>query len=615
MASRRHSLARARTDLANTPAAAETTHDANAHKSLSAAHIARVVGLRTKHLGRAHARIITLHAKSSAESAPQMKAIDLYSGVGGWSLGLKMAGVEVVESYEWWAPANETNRNNNRHKALDQDIRKLDPSVVPLVEIVVGSPPCTQFSFANRGGQGDIEDGLKDIYKFFEVVDKVQPQFWAMENVPRVAAILDTEMRPGGRLARFAHLADDMRIEVIKMEEFGVPQKRARCIAGNFDFDLLLSYRTKLEQRTLGDVIRALAEHEPVDPIYGLRPLAHGLIDHDLETPLDAEEERMNRDAKTHHPVYNNMPFPDPLDCPVRTITALCTRVSRESVVIRDDRKKGTYRRLSIRERAALQTFPIDFQFFGSSHQQKAKLIGNAVPPLMSFYIAQAMRGVTPGRLRSPSAALKGIKLASDVPKQTIPDRPRGQYKDSRKFRVALKGLRFKSGMRFDLSNGLDERTGATRWTVAFFFGNSKEIHELPLDDSAAAIIKRSSEVAPIKKPISLILSSLEKWLRSIDPELIQDVWARKANSPEHHPHYVADKLAEAAQEIATHLRQVDNLPLVLERVINFRMQCTASELAGWGKVEKNATQVLAGIVVAATANSALHRPNFPKAA
>ncbi len=556
-----------------------------------------------------------LPSEPITESIPTMRAIDLYSGVGGWSLGLKMAGMEVIESYEWWAPANETNRNNNRHKALDQDIRRLDPAAVPRVDIVVGSPPCTQFSFANRGGQGDIEDGLKDIYKFFEVVENVRPKFWAMENVPRVAAILKEEMRPGGRLARFAGLAKDMRIEVIKMEEFGVPQKRARCIAGNFDFDLLLDYRAKLEPRTLGEVVQALAVPHPVDPIYGPRPLPHGLLDHDLEEPLDAEEERMNRDAKTHHSVYNNMPFPDPVDCPVRTITALCTRVSRESVVIADVRKKGTYRRLSVRERASLQTFPIDFQFFGGSHQQKVKLIGNAVPPLMSFYIAQAMTKVAPGKLRSPAAALKGIKLASDIPRQTAPDKPKGQYNEDRRFRAALKGLRFKSGMRFDLANAFDPHTGAARWTVAFFFGNSKAIQELPLDDTAAGILKGSPAISPAKKSISMVLADVEKWLRSLDPALMQKVWARKASSPDHHPHHVADALAKAAQEIAVYLDQLDDLTPVLEKVFETQMRCAASELVGWGKVTKNVNQVLAGILVAAAANRALHRPAIRKAA
>lgn len=544
-----------------------------------------------------------------------MKAIDLYSGVGGWSLGLKMAGIDVVASYEWWKPANTTNRKNNSHLTYEQDIRQLDPKTVAGVEIVVGSPPCTQFSFANRGGQGDIEDGLKDIFKFFEVVDKVKPRYWAMENVPRVAAILDEEMRPGGRLARFAHLRADMQIKVVNMEEFGVPQKRARCIAGNLDFDLLLKYRAKLQPRTLGDVVSALAAKAPADPIYGARPLPHGLLDHDLEEPLDPEEERMNRDAKTHHPVYNNMPFPDPLDRPVRTITALCTRVSRESVVIPDSRKKGAYRRLTVRERASLQTFPIDFQFFGGSHAQKIKLIGNAVPPLMSFYIAQAMRGTTPGRLRSPELALKGIGLAAELPPETIPEVKKGVYSEDRRFRSALNGLRFKSGMRFELANEFDEQSGAVAWAVAFYFGNSKAIQELPLDQGAVDMVLKAPGIAPVRTRVSAALANLEKALRSLDPGLMQKVWTRRAESAPHHPFEVADVIAQAGRDVSALLDDLGPLVPLLGKVFKRQLDCDPEQVVGWGKVSMNANSVLAGLLVGATANRALDRPAIRKAA
>ena len=99
----------------------------------------------------------------------KLRAIDLYSGVGGWSLGLRLAGVEVVASYERWAPANQTNFKNNKHPSHTVDIRNLEESDLPSdISIVVGSPPCTQFSLSNRGGAGNIEDGLTDVENFFQ---------------------------------------------------------------------------------------------------------------------------------------------------------------------------------------------------------------------------------------------------------------------------------------------------------------------------------------------------------------------------------------------------------------------------------------------------------------
>jgi DNA (cytosine-5)-methyltransferase 1 len=147
-----------------------------------------------------------------------LKAIDLYAGIGGWSLGLRMAGVEVVASYEWWPHANATNSLNNGHASVEMDLRLADPSSFNFVDVIVGSPPCTHFSLANRGGKGNIREGLKDVEKFLEIVDHVKPRFWAMENVPRLASILQSEFNQGGVLHRFAHL--DPTVAIVDASEW-----------------------------------------------------------------------------------------------------------------------------------------------------------------------------------------------------------------------------------------------------------------------------------------------------------------------------------------------------------------------------------------------------------
>jgi DNA (cytosine-5)-methyltransferase 1 len=207
------------------------------------------------------------------------RAIDLYSGIGGWSLGLRLSGIEVVASYEYWGPANETNFKNNAHLAQTVDIRRLALADLPSdIDIVVGSPPCTQFSFSNRGGGGDIADGLKDIKKFLSIVDHLKPRVWAMENVPRVAKIIETEMQDGGALEDFRHLGCSTHI--VDMAEFGVPQRRRRCIAGNFNMQLLNSYRSGARTPSLGDVVQALAANPITDPLFGIELLRTNLTDH-----------------------------------------------------------------------------------------------------------------------------------------------------------------------------------------------------------------------------------------------------------------------------------------------------------------------------------------------
>src|ERR1043166_2753865 len=325
------------------------------------------------------------------------RAIDLYSGVGGWSLGLRLAGIEVVGSYDIWGAANETNLKNNSHQAQTVDIRRLSREEVPRgIDIVVGSPPCTQFSFSNRGGGGDIADGLEDIIRFLRIVDHVRPRLWAMENVPRVAKIIEAELKRGGRLAKFSHLR--CSTHVVDMSEYGLPQRRRRCIAGNFDIELLQSYRTRACLRTLGDVITALAADPVADLTFGIELPHDEVTDHVEEDMLSAEEVRINRANKLNHTVYNAMPFPDPFDRPVRTMTATCTRVGRESIVIAAPGEPDGYRRLTLRERASLQGFPITYQFYGASYGAKLRMIGNAVPPPFAYLMGHVLQNHQIGR-------------------------------------------------------------------------------------------------------------------------------------------------------------------------------------------------------------------------
>lgn len=532
-----------------------------------------------------------------------MRAIDLYSGVGGWSLGLALSGIEVVASYERFEPANETNRKNNRHHAVKEDIRTMSLDSLPTdIDLVVGSPPCTQFSYANRGGGGDIADGLKDIYRFLQIVDHVKPDQWVMENVPRVAEVLARELRAGGQLQEFAHLAPT--IQVLNMEEWGLPQRRKRCLAGNIDFSLLEQYRHALPIRTLGEVIAALSKEPVIDPLYGIEVDQEDLLDHVLEPVLDAEEERVNRAAKTTHTVYNAMPFPDPLNRSVRTITATCTRVSRESVVIASPEVAGSYRRLTLRERASLQGFPITFQFFGSSHGRKATMIGNAVPPLFAFYAGNACRGVSPADLPALSDAIRNFAPPVEKPKVTKVDLAGRKYPVDRTFRFSIPTLNFKSGVRFELAN----KRGKTcpDWHVAFYFGHSKDIRRLELREGcldAIMVALPPATVAALELPIEELRHTIQR----ADVRRLQDVWTR-ARPGGTRPFDLLDQLGVHAGRIAEKMTLLsqDEVILALAHILLFEVEGHSEDLPGLAKLERLAVRIVAGAIVGGVFNSEL---------
>lgn len=522
-----------------------------------------------------------------------LRAVDFYSGVGGWSLGLHLAGIEVVASYEWWDKANETNLKNNCHRTIECDIRLLDIQTVPQnVDIVVGSPPCTQFSFSNRGGSGDIADGLKDVEKFLAIVDHVSPRFWAMENVPRVASIFEKEIAPGGVLAKYAHL--NPTVLIADASDWGVPQKRKRCIIGNFDFELLLSFRQQEERKTLETVVNSLSSRLVTDPVYGTRLGRQMLTDHELEAPLSWEEERMNREMKTFHPVYNNMPFPDPMNQPARTVTAVCTRVSRESIVIKDMENNGKFRRLTLRERACLQGFPINYQFYGKSYSQKLRLIGNALPPPLAYFIAQAIKGTRADLVPSLASVIDKFNPPVSCPVETQPEQPGEDYPPNRRFRAALPNLRFKSGVRFDFSNNFDE--DGIVWRVRFFFGSSKNITEVPLEKSIIrALLKAAVEMSGLADCVA----RAEDLGRVINSLTLQERWSRRSENG-HHPYEVVDQLGRITGELISILdSQAPSLPSAISKGLRqFNGQ------TGFDKILRHSTAVFAGLLVGAAFNS-----------
>jgi DNA (cytosine-5)-methyltransferase 1 len=536
----------------------------------------------------------------------KLRAIDLYSGVGGWSLGLHMAGIKVVASYEWSEAANETNCKNNRHPVHTVDIRALKLKDLPSdIDVVVGSPPCTQFSYSNRGGSGDIADGLVDIIKFLTIVDHLKPRHWAMENVPRVANVIEAELGPKGRLRRFAHLLKS--VQVVNMEDFGLPQRRRRCIAGNFDFDLLRSYGMRTSSKTLGETISSFYGETVTDISYGVTINRSELCDHVMEDFLSEEEAKINKASKQEHTVYNQMPFPDSLTRSARTITATSTRISRESVVIRDLVFPTRFRRLTIRESASLQGFPVTYQFFGKTYNNRLKMVGNAVPPIFSLLVAQAFGGVPAERLLSPANAIHRFRPPEDKPTELKPERVGKRYSQDRRFRFAIPSLRLKSGVRFELINTFEGQ--AARWGVNFYFGTAKSIETIQMDDR---LYKKLIRKLPndVQEATSRELASLCQVLRAMDTKNMHNVWTHRS-AGENHPFDLLDRLSLTGEKITVFLQPYQaEAEVCIAAALNHHYANGHENVAGIDKIKRLASLTLAGLLVGSITNlqlSSLH--------
>lgn len=540
-----------------------------------------------------------------------MRALDFYCGVGGWSLGLEMSGVKVVDGYEWWLPAARSYELNLGAKPKVIDIRELSVKDLPKqIDIVVGSPPCTQFSFSNRGGNGDVVEGLKDIKKFLDIVDHVKPRWWAMENVPRVRQILETEIyEKRGALRDYRHLFDEpgVHIEVFDMSFFGLSQSRKRCIAGKYPIERLNGFRNSTQSRTLGDVVSALEGKVVVDPHFRFSLPRHLVSEHSFEGVLSNEERIINRHVKQLHPIYNSMSFPDSLERPSRTVTATCTRVSRESIVIRTKKGSKHLRRLTVRERATLQGFPIDYQFYGDSENTKMKLVGNAIPPLFTFVFAQALRGVEPNTSDIKNS-YRGSKAKAEI-KTGSTERPRRfVYPANRRFRFSVPSLHFKSGVRFQFENVFE---GESRyyWRFVFKYGIPSDIRTLTLDRRIRQAFCRTKQYRKIRLAVSNEVSRIADFLGENISGGLQDVWSRRRETGPS-PFDVLDTVDVAVGRIVSMVKDGDK---AFELVTEFlkKNECTRWQQK---KFREYAIEIFVGMILCSHLNEIVFYREMEKA-
>lgn len=355
-------------------------------------------------------------------------AIDIFSGCGGVSCGLTLAGFKVkaaveiedkaVETYLSYPPLSEVNvlRGNGGGdicKLTGDTILKAAGIKKESIYLFAGCPPCQNFSRQNpKNKDKPIEERKKLLFEFLRVIEEIEPPFILMENVPGIKSesnkvILDDFLK---------HLRNKYEVseDILNAADFGVPQLRKRfvlhavrkdiyqeLIDAGFDFGLPLPTHTgrgmeglqpwRTVQQAIGDLPPIEAGMTYVDPqcqirnhkcanlsdinIRRIRAIrANGGSRNGLPEDLILKcHKKKDKDGKIfsgHGDVYGIMDANRP--SPTMTGGCLCYSKGRYGHYAQD-------RAISIREAARLQTFPDDF-VFNDSLNEAALQIGNAVP-------------------------------------------------------------------------------------------------------------------------------------------------------------------------------------------------------------------------------------------
>ena len=300
-----------------------------------------------------------------------MKVVSLFSGAGGLDLGFKMAGHEIVWANDLYSDAVETYRKNLGNHIVLEDISKINTDDIPACDIVIGGFPCQGFSVANtKRHEGDERNAL---YKqLIRVIAAKKPKFFVAENVKGLLSLAK------GKIAEL--IVSDMtaigykvKISVLNAADYGVPQRRQRVIIvgvrNDIDFEYTYPVPTHNEEGTDG-------LHKWVSVNDALSHIPNPDTDNSLPNHTYSKYKLEFNGYLGHRKL-------DP-DKPAPTVTARGD--NRGGVVVLPH--PNAQRRMSCRELATIQSFPLDYEFYGNN-SSVYRQIGNAVPPLLGYAVAK----------------------------------------------------------------------------------------------------------------------------------------------------------------------------------------------------------------------------------
>lgn len=294
------------------------------------------------------------------EGGDDINIVDLFCGCGGMSLGFQEAGFNILAGFEHWSTAISCYKKNFSHPVEDVDLSDIDLSVKTIMkynpDIIIGGPPCQDFSGAGNRIEGDRAN-LTVAYA--KIIQKISPLYFVMENVERAA---NSKAYKKAR-AIFKEAGYGLTEKVLDASLCGVPQKRKRffCIGYKNGQDSFLDGLLSTNQSVFPLTVRKYFEQENYNlstEYYYRHPRSYkrrGIFSVDEPSPTIRG---VNRPKPGNYKKHNG-DLVDPNQ--VRNLTAL--------------------------ERSLIQTFPQDFIWDDSSASTE-QMIGNAVPVKLANYVA-----------------------------------------------------------------------------------------------------------------------------------------------------------------------------------------------------------------------------------
>lgn len=300
----------------------------------------------------------------------KFKVVSMFSGCGGMDLGFRgdfeylgqtynRLPFEIVWANDFSKEACRTYAKNIDQKIRCGDVWDMLDTLPSSTDVLIGGFPCQDISINGKGA--GIKGKRSGLYRaMVEAIRRTKPRIFVAENVKGLLMKHNADSLKKV-IADFESLGYRVEYRLFNAAHFGVPQSRERVIivgvqdnAKKFNFPQ--PTHTPLNWLTAKDALEDLENH-PEDAAK-----SH------IWSRANVSSDQGNRKLKG--------------DKPAHTIRAECHGNIQFHYRLP--------RRISMREAARIQSFPDDFMF-ESKLRETERQIGNAVPPVLAWHVAQSI--------------------------------------------------------------------------------------------------------------------------------------------------------------------------------------------------------------------------------
>ncbi len=322
-----------------------------------------------------------------------MQIVSLFSGAGGLDKGFEAAGFKTVWANEYDKDIWATYENNFPKTKLDKrSISNIPSEEIPECDGIIGGPPCQSWSEA--GSLRGIDDHRGQLFfEFIRIIRDKKPKFFLAENVSGMLASRHADALENIKKL-FIDSGYNLSFSLLNAVDYGVPQDRKRVffIGVRKDLGINFNFPDKfLNKRVLHDVIfdiqnSVLSAKEKNYTNGGNCSLAnHEYMIGGFSTIFMSR----NRVRSWGEPSYTIQA--GGRHAPIHPQAPKMKFIEQNKRIFVPGKEK-LYRRLSIRECARIQTFPDNFVFHYNNLTAGYKMVGNAVPCNLAYWLAKSIK-------------------------------------------------------------------------------------------------------------------------------------------------------------------------------------------------------------------------------